>query len=68
MRYDETDLVALRVDGWKMDICVKFPYNWFNPKNCPSVPYVVNPLINGMERITPIPLYWEAETKRPEMD
>ena len=51
--YDETDLMALRVDGWKMHICVKLHNNWFDPKTCPSVPYVENLLMDPMEKMTP---------------
>ena len=51
--YDETDLMALRVDGWKMHIGVKMHNNWFDPKVYPSVPYVVNLLMDPMEKMTP---------------
>ena len=51
--YDETDLMALRVDGWKMHIDVKMHNNWFDPKSYPSVPYVVNLLMDPMEKMTP---------------
>lgn len=51
--YDETDLMALRVDGWKMHIGVKMHNNWFDPKSYPSVPYIVNLLMDPMEKMTP---------------
>jgi arylsulfatase len=51
--YDETDLMALRVDGWKMHIGVKMHNNWFDPKTYPSVPYIVNVLMDPMEKMTP---------------
>jgi arylsulfatase len=51
--YDETDLMAIRVDGWKMHIGVKMHGNWFDPKEYPSVPYVVNLLMDPMEKMTP---------------
>jgi arylsulfatase len=51
--YDETDLMALRVDGWKMHIGVKMHNNWFDPKTYPSVPYIVNLLMDPMEKMTP---------------
>ena len=51
--YDETDLMALRVDGWKMHIGVKLHNNWFDPKSYPSVPYIVNLLMDPMEKMTP---------------
>jgi arylsulfatase len=51
--YDETDLMAVRVDGWKMHIGVKMHNNWFDPKQYPSVPYIVNLLMDPMEKMTP---------------
>ncbi|KAA1000539.1 arylsulfatase [Paraburkholderia panacisoli] len=51
--YDETDLMAVRVDGWKMHIGVKHHNNWFDEKSYPSVPYVVNLLMDPMEKMTP---------------
>src|SRR5499433_4600232 len=51
--YDETDLMAIRVDGWKMHIGVKMHGNWFDPKSYPSVPYVVNLLMDPLEKVTP---------------
>ena len=38
--YDETDLMAIRVDAWKMHIGIKKDGSWFNEKTYPSVPYV----------------------------
>ena len=34
--YDETDLMALRVDGWKMHIGVKKEGSWWNEKSYPA--------------------------------
>ncbi|WP_339487711.1 arylsulfatase [Pseudomonas sp. EL_65y_Pfl2_R95] len=51
--YDETDLMAVRVDGWKMHIGVKHKGNWFDEKSYPSVPYIVNLLMDPMEKVTP---------------
>jgi arylsulfatase len=51
--YDETDLMAVRVDGWKMHIGVKHKGGWFDEKSYPSVPYVVNLLMDPMEKMTP---------------
>jgi arylsulfatase len=51
--YDETDLMAIRVDGWKMHIGVKHHGSWFDEKSYPSVPYVVNLLMDPMEKVTP---------------
>jgi len=51
--YDETDLMAIRVDGWKMDIGVKHNGDWWDEKAYPSVPYVTNLLMDPMEKVTP---------------
>jgi arylsulfatase len=56
--YDETDLMALRVDGWKIHIGVKLNGSWFDPKVFPSVPYVVNLLMDPMEKMTPESHEW----------
>jgi len=51
--YDETDLMAIRVDACKLHIGVKHPGSWFDEKSYPSVPYVVNLLMDPMEKMTP---------------
>jgi arylsulfatase len=51
--YDETDLMALRVDAWKMHIGVKRDGSWWNEKYYPSVPYVFNLLMDPLERMDP---------------
>ncbi|GAB7125924.1 arylsulfatase [Silvimonas sp. JCM 19000] len=51
--YDETDLMAIRVDAWKMHIGVKHHGSWFDEKAFPSVPYIVNLLMDPMEKVTP---------------
>ena len=56
--YDETDLMALRVDGWKMHIGVKHNGTWFDEKAYPSVPYLVNLLMDPMEKMTPDSEEW----------
>ena len=56
--YDETDLMAVRVDGWKMHIGVKHQGTWFDEKAYPSVPYVVNLLMDPMEKMTPDSEEW----------
>jgi arylsulfatase len=56
--YDETDLMAVRVDGWKMHIGVKHGGSWFDSKAYPSVPYVVNLLMDPMEKMTPDSEEW----------
>jgi len=45
--------MAVRVDSWKMHIGVKHHNNWFDEKSYPSVPYVVNLLMDPMEKMTP---------------
>ena len=56
--YDETDLMAIRVDGWKIHIGVKHHGSWFDEKSYPSVPYVVNLLMDPMEKMTPDSEEW----------
>jgi arylsulfatase len=51
--YDETDLMAVRVDAWKLDIGVKHHGSWFDSKSYPSVPYITNLLMDPMEKVTP---------------
>ena len=56
--YDETDLMAIRVDGWKMHIGVKPEGSWWNEKYYPSVPYVFNLLMDPMEKMDPESHEW----------
>lgn len=56
--YDETDLMAIRVDGWKMHIGVKKENSWFNAKSYPSVPYLFNLLMDPMEKMDPESHEW----------
>jgi len=56
--YDETDLMALRVDGWKMQIGVKPDGLWWNEKYYPSVAYVFNLLMDPMEKMDPESHEW----------
>jgi arylsulfatase len=56
--YDESDLMAMRVDGWKIHIGVKHKGTWFDEKSYPSVPYVVNLLMDPMEKMTPDSEEW----------
>lgn len=51
--YDETDLMAIRVDGWKMHIGVKPEGIWWNEKYYPNVPYLFNLLMDPMEKMDP---------------
>jgi len=56
--YDETDLMAVRVDAWKMHIGVKPKGSWFNEKYYPSVPYLFNLLMDPMEKMDPESEEW----------
>jgi len=52
--------MAIRVDGWKMDIGVKHNGDCFDEKSCPGVPYIVHLLMDPMERVTPAGLHATA--------
>ncbi len=56
--YDETDLMAIRVDGWKMHIGVKPEGSWWDEKYYPSVPYLFNLLMDPMEKMDPQSHEW----------
>src|SRR6185503_18262410 len=56
--YDETDLMAVRVDGWKIAFGVKTHGLWWDPKYYPSVPYVFNLLMDPMEKMDPESEEW----------
>ena len=56
--YDETDLMAIRVDHWKMHIGVKKDGSWWNEKSYPSVPYLFNLLMDPMEKMDPESHEW----------
>ncbi len=58
--YDETDLMAVRVDAWKMHIGVKHHGDWFDEKSFPSIPYIVNLLMDPLEKVTPDAPGYEA--------
>jgi len=62
--YDETDLMAIRVDGWKMHIGVKHNGDWFDEKSYPSIPYIVNLLMDPMEKVTPDAPGFEYEGRK----
>ncbi len=62
--YDETDLMAIRVDGWKMDIGVKHNGDWFDSKAYPSVPYITNLLMDPLEKVTPDAPGYEYEGRK----
>jgi arylsulfatase len=56
--YDETDLMAIRVDNWKMHIGVKPQGLWWDQKYYPSVPYVFNLRMDPMEKMDPHSHEW----------
>jgi arylsulfatase A-like enzyme len=56
--YDETDLMAIRVDAWKMHVGVKSEGGWFDQKYYPSVPYLFNLLMDPMEKMDPHSKEW----------
>jgi arylsulfatase A-like enzyme len=62
--YDETDLMAMRVDAWKIHIGVKHKGSWFDAKSYPSVPYIVNLLMDPMEKMTPDSEEWGYAGKK----
>jgi arylsulfatase A-like enzyme len=62
--YDETDLMALRVDGWKMHIGVKKEGSWWNAKYYPSIPYLFNLLMDPLEKMDPESPEWGAAGRR----
>jgi len=56
--YDETDLMAIRVDNWKLHIGVKPEGLWWDEKYYPSVPYVFNLRMDPMEKMDPHSHEW----------
>ena len=56
--YDETDLMAIRVEAWKMHIGVKPEGLWWNEKYYPNVPYLFNLLMDPMEKMDPESKEW----------
>jgi arylsulfatase A-like enzyme len=62
--YDETDLMAVRIDAWKMHIGVKPEGSWFNEKYYPSVPYLFNLLMDPMEKMDPESHEWGAAGRK----
>ena len=56
--YDETDLMAIRVDNWKMHIGVKSTGSWWDEKSYPSVPYIFNLRMDPMEKMDPHSHEW----------
>jgi arylsulfatase len=56
--YDETDLMGLRVDNWKLSFGVKQGGTWWDPKSYPSVPFVFNLRMDPMEKMDPLSHEW----------
>ena len=56
--YDETDLMAIRVNNWKMHIGVKTKNSWWNEKSYPSVPYIFHLRMDPMEKMDPESEEW----------
>jgi arylsulfatase A-like enzyme len=56
--YDETDLMAIRVNNWKMHIGVKKNGSWFTEKSYPSIPYLFHLRMDPMEKMDPESEEW----------
>ena len=62
--YDETDLMALRVDGWKMHIGMKKEGSWWNQKSYTSIPYLFNLLMDPLEKMDQESHEWGTTARR----
>ncbi len=62
--YDETDLMALRVDGWKMHIGMKKEGIWWNEKTYTSIPYLFNLLMDPLEKMDQESHEWGTTARR----
>jgi arylsulfatase A-like enzyme len=62
--YDETELMALRVDAWKVHIGIKKEGIWWNAKQYPSVPYLFNLLMDPMEKMDQESHEWGAAGRK----
>jgi arylsulfatase A-like enzyme len=62
--YDETDLMALRVDAWKMHIGVKKEGIWWNEKVYTSIPYLFNLLMDPLEKMDQESHEWGTTSRR----
>ena len=58
------DLMAMRVDAWKMHIGAKTDGIWWNEKHYPSVPYLFNLLMDPMERMDQESHEWGAAGRK----
>jgi arylsulfatase len=61
--YDETDLMALRVDSWKMHIGVKREGSWWNEKYYPCVPYFFHLGMDPLEKMDQESHEWGATAR-----
>ena len=52
------DLMAIRLDHWKMHIGVKPEASWWDEKYYPSVPYIFNLRMDLMEKMDPQSHEW----------
>jgi arylsulfatase A-like enzyme len=62
--YDETDLMAVRIDGWKMHIGAKKEGIWWNQKSYTSIPYLFNLLMDPMEKMDQESHEWGTTSRR----
>jgi arylsulfatase A-like enzyme len=62
--YDETDLMGLRVDDWKLSFGVKKEGIWWNAKDYPSVPYIFNLRMDPLEKMDPESHEWGAAGRK----
>jgi len=62
--YDETDLMGLRVDDWKLSFGVKKEGIWWNTKDYPSVPYIFNLRMDPLEKMDPESHEWGAAGRK----
>jgi arylsulfatase len=56
--YDETDLMAIRVDDWKIHVGVKKEGLWWNDKYYPNVPFLFHLRMDPMEKMDPESEEW----------
>ncbi len=62
--YDETDLMAVRVDAWKMHIGMKKEGSWWNVKTYTSIPYLFNLLMDPLEKMDQENHEWGATSRK----
>jgi arylsulfatase A-like enzyme len=62
--YDETDLMALRIDDWKMHIGIKKEGSWFNQKTYTSIPYLFHLRMDPLEKMDQESHEWGAAGRK----